>query len=395
MKPPQRAGTGALEFLKTEAGGGMLLVAAAAAAMIVANSVLSQTYFNILAMPLVLDLGVWRVEATLKDWVKDGLMAVFFYVIGLELKRELTIGELSNPKTIALPVAAAVGGAAIPALLYLLLAGGIEPRAWPVPVATDIAFALAALSILAPNVDPRTRLFLLTLAVVDDLMAIVLIALLFTSDLAIIPLAGAIALLLAIWAIGRRQALPVWVYPTAALVTWALATESGVHSSVIAVAAAMIVPARTAPEGASIVGKLEHAIHPLSAYLVLPVFAFFAAGISLAGLQLQQVTGGVSAAIALALALGKPLGVAIFATAAMRLFQTPLPFSVREVVGVGCLCGIGFTMSLFIVGLAFADDSAAEDAARLGVLMGSALSLLMAAAVFRLWPSSSIRARGQ
>lgn len=393
MKPQRHPGSGALQFLKTEAGGGVLLAVAAIAAMIVANSQWSQTYFNLLAMPLAFDVGVWRVEATLKDWVKDGLMAVFFYVIGLELKRELTVGELSNPKTVALPVAAAIGGAALPALLYLLLAGAAEPRAWPVPMATDIAFALAALSILAPNVDPRIRLFLLTLAVVDDLLAIVLIALLFTSDLAIVPLVGAIALLFAVWALGRRRPLPIWIYPATALVTWALAKESGVHTSVLAVAAAMIVPALPASNGANVVGKLEHAIHPISAYIVLPIFAFCAAGISLAGLNLQQIASGVSAAIALALAIGKPVGVALFAMAAVRLLNAPLAFSPRELIGVGCLCGIGFTMSLFIAGLAFVGDSAREDAVRLGVLMGSALSLVMAAAVFRLWPNSNLSTR--
>lgn len=393
MRSPRHLGPGALQFLKTEAGGGVLLAVAAIAAMIVANSQWSQAYFNLLAMPLVFDVGIWRVEATLKDWVKDGLMAVFFYVIGLELKRELSVGELSNPKTIALPVAAAIGGAALPALLYLLLAGASEPRAWPVPVATDIAFALAALSILAPNVDPRIRLFLLTLAVVDDLLAIVLIALLFTSDLAIAPLVGAVALLVTVWALGRRLHLPIWIYPATALVTWALAKESGVHTSVMAVAAAMIVPAIPASNGTNMIGKLEHAIHPLSAYIVLPIFAFCAAGISLAGLDLQQVASGASAAIALALALGKPIGVALLAMTAMRVLSMPPPFSTREIIGVGCLCGIGFTMSLFIAGLAFAGDSAGEDAARLGVLMGSGLSLVMAAAVFRLWPNSNMSAR--
>lgn len=395
MKLQRRARSGALQFLKTEAGGGMLLAAAALAAMIVANSALADDYFNILAVPLALDIGFWRVEATLKDWVKDGLMAVFFYVIGLELKRELTVGELSNPKTIALPVAAAIGGAAVPALFYLLLAGASEPRAWPVPVATDIAFALAALSILAPNIDPRVRLFLLTLAVVDDLMAIVLIALLFTSDLAIVPLIGAIALLFAVWTLGRHRRLPIWTFPATALFTWALAMESGVHTSVMAVAAAMIVPAIPAANGANIVGKLEHAFHPVSAYIVLPIFAFCAAGIALAGFETLQITSGVSTAIALALAFGKPIGVACAAIAAMRLLRAPLPFSAREIIGVGCLCGIGFTMSLFIAGLAFDGDSAAEDGARLGVLMGSGLSLVMAAAVFRFWPDANISQRGR
>ncbi len=395
MKQGQSA-PAVVHFLKTEAGGGLLLVAAALAAMLVANSVWSDSYFNILAMPLALDLGVWRVEATLKDWVKDGLMAVFFYVIGLELKREIRAGELSNAKTFALPVAAAIGGAALPALLYWLLAGALEPRAWPVPVATDIAFALAALSIIAPKVDPRVRLFLLTLAVVDDLIAIVLIALLFTSNLAIAPFLAAIVLLATIWALGRWRTLPIWIYPATALITWALAQESGVHTSVLAVAAAMIVPTQTNAEGgANVVSKLEHAIHPLSALIVLPIFAFCAAGISLAGIDLQQLTRGPSAAIALALALGKPVGVALFALAALRIVRAPTPFSAREIIGVGCLCGIGFTMSLFIAALAFAGDEAGENAARLGVLMGSALSLALAAAVFRIWPAPTQRVQEQ
>jgi len=373
-------------FLKTETGGGVLLALAALAAIIIANSPFAAVYFNALKTPLPLDLGGWRIDSTLKDWVKDGLMAVFFYVIGLELKRELTTGELSNPKTIILPVAAAIGGALAPILLYWVMAGSLDPRGWPVPVATDIAFALAALSILVPKVDPRLRLFLLTLAVVDDLMAIVLIALLFTSNLALTPLFIALVLLAATWTLGRRYALPIWLYPLVALVTWALAKESGVHTSVMAVAAAMIVPPRPAIGDATFISKLEHAIHPVSAFVVLPIFAFCAAGVSFAGLSLAQVTSGVPAAVALALSFGKPVGVTAFVFAASRLFGAPLPFSAREIIGVGCLCGIGFAMSLFIGGLAYAGDEAGESAARLGVLMGSTLSLLMAGAVFRLWP---------
>lgn len=375
-----------LKFLKTEAGGGMLLALAALAAIVVANSPLAATYFNALRTPLTLDLGFWSVEATLKDWVKDGLMAVFFYVIGLELKRELTVGELSDPRTVLLPVAAAIGGAILPVMVYSVFAGSIDPRGWPVPVATDIAFALAALAILAPRVDPRLRLFLLTLAVVDDLMAIVLIAVLFTSDLVWLPLVAATALLGALWTLGRRLALPIWLYPLAALVTWALAKESGVHTSVMAVAAAMVVPPRPTARETTLIGQLENYIHPVSAFVVLPIFAFCAAGVSFAGLSVAHVTSGVSAAVALALALGKPLGVTAFALGAARLAKTPAPFTLRQIVGVGCLCGIGFTMSLFIGGLAFASDEGGEASARLGVLMGSTLSLFMAAVVFRLWP---------
>jgi len=374
----------ALRFLKTEAGGGVLLASAAVLALIVANSPLADDYFAILKTSLPLDLGVWRLDATLKDWVKDGLMAAFFYVIGLELKRELTIGELSNPRTILLPVAGAIGGALAPIAIYLLLAGTLDPRGWPVPVATDIAFALAALAILSPKVDPRVRLFLLTLAVVDDLMAIILIAVLFTSNLAIVPLLIAGALLGALYLVGRRVDLPIWLYPLAALVTWALAKESGVHTSVMAVAAALVVPPRSSGDESTVVEKLEHAIHPFSAFFVLPVFAFCAAGVSFQGLNLVQVTGGVSAAVALALALGKPIGVTLFTLGAARLARTALPFPPMQILKVGFLCGIGFTMSLFIGGLAFAGDDTGEAAARLGVLMGSALSLLMAAIAFRL-----------
>ncbi len=373
-----------LKFLKTEAGGGFVLVAAAIAALVVANSPLAGVYFDALKTPLPLDLGVWRVEATLKDWVKDGLMAVFFYVIGLELKRELTVGELADPKTVLLPVAAAIGGALGPILIYSLMAGGLDPRGWPVPVATDIAFALAALAILVPKVDPRLRLFLLTLAVVDDLLAILLIAVLFTHDLALAPLVIALGLLAGLAWLGRKRALTTWIYPVAALVTWALAKEAGVHTSVMAVAAAMIVPPHRTTTEVTLLGQLEHVFHPISALVVLPLFAFCAAGVSFAGLSIAHVTGGVSAAIAIALALGKPLGVTIFTLLAARVARIRLPFSPIDIVSLGCLCGIGFTMSLFIGGLAFAGDEAGESAARLGVLLGSALSLGLAALAFRL-----------
>ncbi len=382
-------GSVVLKFLKTEAGGGMLLALAAALSIAIANSPWSGAYFEVLKSPLTLDLGIWQASGTIKDWVKDGLMAVFFYVIGLELKRELTVGELSNPRTVLLPVAAAIGGALAPILIYSLFAGSIDPRGWPVPVATDIAFALAALAILAPNVDPRLRLFLLTLAVVDDLMAIILIAVLFTSELALAPLFSALAVLAALSWLGRKRPLPLWLYPAAALLTWALAKEAGVHTSVMAVAAAMAVPPRRVSAEATALGRLEHFIHPISAFVVLPIFAFSAAGVSFEDVSATQLAGGVAAAIALALALGKPIGITIFALAAARMARVPAPFSLREIIGIGCLCGIGFTMSLFIGALAFSGDAASEAEARLGVLMGSILSLMLAAVALRLWPRAT------
>ena len=383
---PETVMTAVLKFLKTEAAGGLLIALAAAAAILVANSPLASGYNAWLKTPLVLDLGFWQVGGALKDWVKDGLMAVFFYVIGLELKRELTVGELSNPKTVLLPVAAAFGGALLPVLIYSAYAGGVDPRGWPVPVATDIAFALAALALIAPKADPRLRLFLLTLAVVDDLMAIVLIAVLFTAELAYVPLFAALALLGLVYGLGRLRPLPMWIYPAVAVITWGLSKESGVHTSVMAVAAAFIVPPRPIGSDDTLLGRLEHYIHPFSAYVVLPIFAFSAAGVSLAGLKPQDILAGVSAGVALGLAIGKPIGVTLFALAAARLAKTPLPFSLGQLIGVGCLCGIGFTMSLFIGALAFDGDVAGEAQARLGVLMGSSLSLLLGLIAFRLLP---------
>ncbi|MBI1408308.1 MAG: Na+/H+ antiporter NhaA [Caulobacter sp.] len=387
--------TAVVHFLKTEAGGGVLLALAAVAALIVANSPLADGYFALLKHHLPVDLGIWSADFTVKNWVKDGLMAIFFYVIGLELKRELTIGELSDPKVVTLPVAAAIGGALMPVALYMLLAGGTDPRGWPVPVATDIAFALAALAILAPNIDPRLRLFLLTLAVVDDLIAIILIAVLFTSHLAVIPLLAALALLAAVWIAQRWIRMPMWLYPVVGLITWALSIQAGVHSSVMAVAAAMIVPPRRVSEGWTVVGTLEHAIHPFSAYVVLPVFAFCAAGVSFAGLSLSQLTHGLPAAIAVGLALGKPLGVVGAYLLVARLIRSPDPFRLMDLLAIGALCGIGFTMSLFIGGLAFATDPAGEANARIGVLMGSSLALLLSILAFRLRPVREAAAEAQ
>jgi len=376
------------EFLRTEAGGGVLLVLAALLSVVLANSPWAGSYFALLKHPLGVDFGFWSVDFTFQYWVKDGLMAIFFYVIGLELKRELTVGELSDPKAVVLPVASAIGGALAPVAIYLVVAGGMEPRGWPVPVATDIAFALAALALLAPAADPRVRIFLLTLAVVDDLIAIVLIAVLFTSNLALAPLTLALGLLAATWLVQKRIALPAPLYPLVALATWMLAVQAGVHSSVMAVAAAMIVPPRDAGRGETLLEVLEHAIHPVSSFFVLPLFAFCAAGVSLVDFRLSQLAAGVPAGIALGLAMGKPLGVGLAYLAVARLIRAPGTLGRSDLLIVGCLCGIGFTMSLFIGGLAFAGDAAGESSARIGVLAGSLLALALSVLAVRLLPSS-------
>lgn len=369
-----------VKFLKTETGGGFLLVAAAALALVIANSPLAAHYFALLSAPLALDLGVWSAELTAKQWVKDGLMAVFFYVVGLELKRELTRGELSNPRALILPVGAALGGALIPALLYLVVAGGADARGWPVPVATDIAFALAALAVLAPKADPRLRIFLLTLAVVDDLIAILLIAILYSSGVSWIALAGAASIPIILWLAHSRVELPLFIYPVAAIGVWAIGLESGVHTSVLAVATALLTPMHS-KRGRPVAERLEHLAHPLAAFVVLPVFALSAAGLSLQAFDVSALTAGAPLGVILGLAIGKPIGVVLGYWLA-TLVAGARPFPLMHVAAIGAICGIGFTMSLFISALAFASDPAAEAAIRLGVIIGSVAALLLAAIAF-------------
>lgn len=228
------------------------------------------------------------------------------------------------------------------------------------------------------------RIFLLTLAVVDDLIAIVLIAVLFTSNLALAPLTLALGLLAATWLVQKRIALPAPLYLLVALATWMLAVQTGVHSSVMAVAAAMIVPARDLGRGETLLEMLEHAIHPVSSFFVLPLFAFCAAGVSLADFHVSQLAAGVPAGIAMGLVLGKPLGVGLTYLAVARLIRAPDTLGRHELLLVGCLCGIGFTMSLFIGGLAFAGDAEGESSARVGVLAGSLLALALSVFAVRL-----------
>jgi NhaA family Na+:H+ antiporter len=375
---------GIVKFLKTEAGGGALLALAAALALIVANSALAEVYFGVLKSTITLDLGLWRAEMTVKEWVKDGLMAIFFFVIGLELKREMMVGELSDPRAVAVPVAAAIGGAIAPPLIYFLIAGGADGRGWPVPVATDIAFALAALAVLAPGADARLRIFLLTLAVVDDLIAIGLIAILFSNAISAAYLGAAAALLGVVFILQRRIELPAIVYAALFVATWMLAVQSGVHSSVIAVATAAVVPLTGARTGKAILEAIEHKAHLVSAYFVLPIFAFAAAGISFAGLSLSALAAPAALGVALGLAAGKPLGIVGAVVLAQRLMKPKDALALFDVLRIGCLCGVGFTMSLFIGALAYAGDGAGETLMRIGVLSGSIAALALSAVLFSL-----------
>ncbi|MFC5372253.1 Na+/H+ antiporter NhaA [Brevundimonas faecalis] len=379
-----------LAFLKTEAGSGAVLGLAALAALIVANSPLSADYFAWLKSVHVLQLGPLRLEETISDWIKEGLMAVFFLVVGLEIKYEILKGELSDPKKLATPILAAVGGMVAPGLVYLAVAGALggPHEGWPVPLATDIAFALAVFAAVGRGLPTSLRVFLLTLAIVDDLGAIALIAVLFSQGVAWLPLLWAVGVLVLMAVAGRRRlAAPFWVLGFGAV--WWLTIQSGLSTSLTAVAFAMVVPVNPRREtGQSPLRDAMHDLHPYVAFLVLPLFAFAKAGVSFAGLSLDQALAPLVIGVALGLFVGKQIGVfgVAWLAARMGIGAKPTGANWLQVYGVSLLCGVGFTMSLFIGALAFpgAADSPQQIEVKLGVIGGSLLSALAAAVILKL-----------
>lgn len=377
-----------LDFLKTEAASGSALALAAIAAVLVANSPWSADYFTWLKSYHVLQIGPLRLEETISDWIKEGLMAIFFLVVGLEIKYEILRGELSDPKKLATPVLAAIGGMAGPAAVYLALTGliGAPHQGWPIPLATDIAFALAIFGFVGKGLPSSLRIFLLTLAIVDDLGAIALIAVLFSEGVNWTPLLWAAAMLLVVAVAARRfqVAAPFWVLGFAAV--WYLTVISGLSTSLTAVAFAAIVPIKARREThQSPLKEAMHDLHPWNAYLVLPLFAFAKAGVSFTGLSMEQAFAPLVIAIALGLFLGKQAGVlaAAWLASALKIGARPSGATWMQVYGVSLLCGVGFTMSLFIGVLAFpgAVDSPEQIEVKLGVIGGSILSAVAAAVV--------------
>jgi Na+:H+ antiporter, NhaA family len=377
-----------LDFLRTEAASGVVLGLAALAALVVANSPLSGDYFAWLKSEHLLQIGPVSHRLTISEWIKEGLMAVFFLVVGLEIKYEILKGELSDPKKLATPVLAALGGMIAPALVYLAVSGaaGGPHQGWPIPLATDIAFALAVFAVAARGLPSSLRVFLLTLAIVDDLGAIALIALLFSSGVAWAPLLWVAGLLLAGGLFARHWRIPAPFWVLGFGLVWHLTVLAGLSTSLTAVAFALIVPVNERREDRqSPLKEAMHDLHPYVAYLVLPLFAFAKAGVSFAGLSLEQATAPLVIGIALGLFMGKQVGVmgAAWLAAALRIGRRPTGATWPELYGVGLLCGVGFTMSLFIGVLAFpgAIDSPQQVEVKLGVLAGSLLSALAGGAV--------------
>ncbi len=375
-------------LLHHEATGGVLLMAAAAAALLLDNSPLNWLYDAFLSTPVVVQIGALAIDKPLLLWINDGLMAVFFFLVGLEIKRELLQGQLSSWNQASLPLFAALGGMIAPALIYVAFNLG-DPTAlngWAIPAATDIAFALGVLALLGSRVPVALKIFLLALAIIDDLGAIVIIALFYTADLSIVSLVIAaicLAILLALNLSGVRRIAP---YILVGLVMWVCVLKSGVHATLAGVIVALTIPLRVpdSDKQAPLL-RLEHGLHPWVAFFVMPVFAFANAGVSLSDLSFSDLFAPIPLGIALGLFFGKQLGVFGFAWLAARAGICRLPEGTTwlQIYGIALLAGIGFTMSLFIGTLAFADPAHAA-AVRLGVLSGSTLSALAGYMVLRL-----------
>jgi NhaA family Na+:H+ antiporter len=367
-----------LDFLKTESASGLILAAAAAAAIVMANSPWARLYFGFIDEPFTIQVGAFQATLTTLEWVKQGLMAVFFFVVGLEIKYEILRGELANPRRLALPLVAAVAGMIAPALVYVAANQGAAglPAGWPTPMATDIAFALAALAIAGPKLPPTLRVFLLTLAIVDDLGAVAVIGVVFSQGVRLAAVVGALVSLALMALLGRWRGAPYFLYALGFVLVWAFTLKSGISTSLAGVAAAATVPIEPRkPHRPGVLEDFMESLHPYVAYLILPLFAFCAAGFSLAGLSVRDLAGPVAVGVALGLFLGKQAGVfgAVAAVIGLKLARRPTGATWLELYGVSLLCGVGFTISLFIGELAFPQGALAAQV-RLGVIVGSLLS---------------------
>ena len=369
-------------FFQLEAASGLLLIAAAALALIINNSPLSHYYTAFLDVPVAVQIGALQIAKPSLLWINDGLMALFFLLIGLEVKRELLDGQLSRPSQVVLPGAAAVGGMVVPALIYWYINKDFPDAhgGWAIPMATDIAFALGVLALLGKRVPASLKLFLMTLAIIDDLGAIIVIAVFYTTELSGVSLMLAAACLVILIAMNRMGVVKIAPYMIIGLILWVCVLKSGVHATLAGVTLAFCIPLRTRNSEPSPLMGIEHALHPWVAYGILPLFAFANAGVSLTGVNLHSFTHHVPMGIATGLLLGKTLGVFGLTWIVIKTGCAALPAGANwgQVFGVAILCGIGFTMSLFVGSLAFvAGSSDYVGMDRMGILTGSILAALI------------------
>lgn len=367
------------DFLRLETAGGTVLVGAAVAALIVANSSLSGFYSSFLALPVEIRIGTFEIAKPLLLWINDGLMAVFFLLIGLELKRELLEGQLSDRSQIILPAFGALGGMLIPALIYLWINRGdpVAVQGWAIPAATDIAFALAIIALLGKRVPLSLRIFLVSVAIFDDIGAIAIIALFYTSELSLFALPFALACIPVLIYLNRKGVLEIAPYLLVGVVMWAAVLKSGVHATLAGVLLAFFIPIRDSEKERSPLHELEHDLHTAVAFGILPIFAFANAGISLTGVSWGNLMHPVPLGILAGLFFGKQIGVFAFCWLSVRLGIARLPTDLSwfHLYGTALLCGVGFTMSLFIGSLAFeATGVNLLFNERLGIITGSLLS---------------------
>jgi len=368
-------------FFQNDAAGGIVLILAAILAMFFANlGATSAAYHAFLETPVEVKVGALEIKKNLLLWVNDALMAIFFLLIGLEVKREMVMGSLANARQAAFPVIAALGGMVMPALLYLAFnfSDPITRQGWAIPAATDIAFSLGILALLGSRVPVALKVFLMALAIIDDLGAIIIIALFYTHELSLLSLgvaAAAIALLALLNACNVRR---TGIYILVGIILWTAVLKSGVHATLAGVILGFFIPLKE-KAGHSPSRALEHVLHPWVAFVILPLFAFANAGVVLSGITPQTLTSLLPLGIIAGLLIGKPLGITLFCWLALKFKLASLPKNTRfaDIAAVGVLCGIGFTMSIFIASLAFGDVNVEEiTLAKLGILLGSLLSAI-------------------
>ncbi|MGX9178737.1 Na+/H+ antiporter NhaA [Mesorhizobium sp. BHbdii] len=378
------------EFLDSEAAGGIVLMAAAALALIVANSPLAEAYFDA--------LHAYLGPLSVSHWINDGLMAVFFLLVGLEIKREMLDGQLSTWPRRALPGIAAAGGMLVPALVYVAI-NRDNPAAlsgWAIPTATDIAFALGVLSLLGSRVPGSLKVFLTALAIIDDLGAVIIIAVFYTTGLSLAYLGAAFAVIALLIVLNRMKVLTLVPYILLGVVLWVLVLKSGVHATLAGVALALTIPLKVSPGIShdldhSPLYRLEHGLHRIVPFVVIPIFGFANAGVSLAGLSAAALVEPLTLGVAAGLVAGKLVGVFGSSALAIRLGFADLPVNAGwlHMIGMSLLCGIGFTMSLFIGLLAFASNVELQDAVKVGILAGSFIAAILGAAVLLVAPAAN------
>jgi len=382
------------DFLRLESSGGLVLMVAAVLALIVANSPLSPYYAMLLDIPLEIRIGTFGIAKPLLLWINDGLMAVFFFLVGMELKRELVEGHLSSLHQASLPAFAAMGGMLGPAVFYAALNWGdsVAMRGWAIPTATDIAFALGVLTLLGKRVPSALKAFLLSVAIFDDLGAIVVIALFYTAELSLFSLVVAAGLILGLASLNRWNVTRPAAYFLLGIPLWVAVLKSGVHATLAGVVLAMFIPLRVPEKSLAsetpepLLRHLEHTLHPWVAFGVMPVFAFANSGVSILELSITDILHSVPLGIVTGLFLGKQIGVLVFCRLAVRMRIASLPEGVGwwQLYGTALLCGIGFTMSLFIASLAFEQGATAYlGLDRLGILIGTFVSGVSGYAVLR------------